>query len=270
VAKEQKNKGNKKLQQKRQREYSSRKIIRGTHHRLGGAGFKWSPTTRSQAPTNLSSSLLCSLLSGLLGGLLCRLSRRLSHPATLGGFEDLGLVDNGRSSSGGLARLGRVSLGPANRLLSSGGGGLLGGLGLLGLLSLLGLLGSRLLSSSSLGGSLLSSRLGGSFLLGKLHGSGRALGLKELALLNTSLDGLVELAVKGVGGGRSNLVVRLNIFLDRLAAATIALFQIQDSILDHITVGSVAGAGLLGGGGTGGGSLLGRHDEGGMGVGYLR
>ena len=44
------------------------------------------------------------------------------------------------------------------------------------------------------------------------------LGLKELALLNTSLDGLVELAVKGVGGGRSNLVVRLNIFLDRLAA----------------------------------------------------
>lgn len=58
-------------------------------------------------------------------------------------------------SSGGLARLGRVSLGPANRLLSSGGGGLLGGLGLLGLLSLLGLLGSRLLSSSSLGGSLL-------------------------------------------------------------------------------------------------------------------
>lgn len=99
-------------------------------------------------------------------------------------------------SSGGLARLGRVSLGPANRLLSSGGG-LLGGLGLLGLLgllSLLGLLGSRLLSSSSLGGSLLwtvlvivlyqfemsliktylSSRLGGSFLLGKLHGSGGA------------------------------------------------------------------------------------------------
>lgn len=38
----------------------------------------------------------------------------------------------------------------------------------------------------------------------------------------------------------------------------------------HTTVGSVARAGLLGGGGTGGGSLLGRHDEGGMGVGYLR
>lgn len=43
------------------------------------------------------------------------------------------------------------------------------------------------------------------------------LGLSELSLLNTSLDSLVELAVKGGLRGESNFVVGQYIFLDRLA-----------------------------------------------------
>jgi hypothetical protein len=43
-------------------------------------------------------------------------------------------------------------------------------------------------------------------------------GLDEIALLNTSLDRLVELAVKGVLRSRSQLIVCQHIFFDRLAA----------------------------------------------------
>lgn len=43
------------------------------------------------------------------------------------------------------------------------------------------------------------------------------LGLSELSLLNTGLDGLVELAVKSSLGDNGNFVVGQDIFLDRLA-----------------------------------------------------
>ena len=42
--------------------------------------------------------------------------------------------------------------------------------------------------------------------------------LGELALLNTGLDGLVELSVEGALGRESDLVVRRDILLDSLAA----------------------------------------------------
>lgn len=44
------------------------------------------------------------------------------------------------------------------------------------------------------------------------------LGLKEIALVNTNLDRLVELAIKGILGSRRKLVVGLDVFLDRLTA----------------------------------------------------
>jgi hypothetical protein len=44
------------------------------------------------------------------------------------------------------------------------------------------------------------------------------LGLKEITLLNTDLDRLVELAIKGILGSRRKLVVGLDVFLDRLTA----------------------------------------------------
>lgn len=44
------------------------------------------------------------------------------------------------------------------------------------------------------------------------------LGLKEIALVNTNLDRLVELAIKGILGCRRKLVVGLDVFLDRLTA----------------------------------------------------
>jgi len=44
------------------------------------------------------------------------------------------------------------------------------------------------------------------------------LGLGELALLNTGLDGLVELSVESALRGERDLVVRGNILLDSLAA----------------------------------------------------
>lgn len=43
------------------------------------------------------------------------------------------------------------------------------------------------------------------------------LGLSELALLNTGLDGLVELGVERALGREGDLVVRCNILLDSLA-----------------------------------------------------
>jgi hypothetical protein len=42
--------------------------------------------------------------------------------------------------------------------------------------------------------------------------------LSELILLNTGLDGLVELSIKDTLRDDADLVVRLNILLDRLAA----------------------------------------------------
>jgi len=47
---------------------------------------------------------------------------------------------------------------------------------------------------------------------------GLTLGLSELALLNTSLDGLVELSIKSGLGSNIDLVVGRNIFLDGLTA----------------------------------------------------
>lgn len=44
------------------------------------------------------------------------------------------------------------------------------------------------------------------------------LGLKEITLVNTNLDRLVELAIKGILGRRRKLVVGLDVFLDRLTA----------------------------------------------------
>lgn len=44
------------------------------------------------------------------------------------------------------------------------------------------------------------------------------LGLKEITLLNTNLDRLVELAIKGILRSRRKLVVGLDVFLDRLTA----------------------------------------------------
>jgi hypothetical protein len=44
------------------------------------------------------------------------------------------------------------------------------------------------------------------------------LGLGELILLNTGLDGLVELSIENTLGREVDLVVRLNILLDGLSA----------------------------------------------------
>lgn len=43
---------------------------------------------------------------------------------------------------------------------------------------------------------------------------GPTLGLKEITLLNTNLDRLVELAIKGILGSRRKFVVGLDVFLD--------------------------------------------------------
>lgn len=51
------------------------------------------------------------------------------------------------------------------------------------------------------------------------------LGLGEVTLLDTGLDGLVEHAIKGSLSSRRDLVVGLNIFLDGLAAVTSVSFE---------------------------------------------
>jgi hypothetical protein len=203
-------------------------------------------------------------------------SSGLGDTARLCLAQDLGLLNDSRSGNGSLAGLARVGLG----LSSSLGGSLLGsslGSSLLVAGSLSSLLGSSLLGGGFGGlGSLssgLSSRLRGRLgrglsrgldtrlLLSELHGARGTLRLREVALLHTSLDGLVELGIKGRLGGDVDLVVALNIFLQRLTAASVALFEIDDGILDHISVGAVSG-----GSGSrllsrcrGSGSFLGRH-----------
>jgi len=166
------------------------------------------------------------------------------------------LINNGRGSSGGLARLSGIGL-RLCRFLSrrgflgggSGGGACGGGWGRARLGS--GLLRSSLLRSSGL-------RSLGSILLCQLHGTRRTLRLSEVTLGDTILDGLVEVSIKCSCGGDIDCVVGLNVFLDRLSAAAIAFFKVEDSILNHILVGGMAGsAGLLGR--ASGGSFLGRH-----------
>ena len=68
--------------------------------------------------------------------------------------------------------------------------------------------------------SLLLSRLG--LLLGQLDGAGWALWLREVALLNTRLQSLVEQGVELGLGGRGNLVVGLDVFLDCLTAVDLS------------------------------------------------
>jgi hypothetical protein len=204
------------------------------------------------------------------GGLGSRCS--LGDSARLGLADDLGLLNDRRSGSGrGLAGLTGVGLGLGSSgllgggsLLSrsglGGGSGSLGGGGLLGTRrsSLLGGSGlsSRLLGSGGLLSSRLSGGLGSRLLLGQLHRTRGTLGLSELALLNTSLDGLVELSVESGLRRDVDLVVRRHILLNGLTAGTIALFQVDNGILDHITVGSVGrGGGLL----SHAGCFLGRH-----------
>lgn len=54
------------------------------------------------------------------------------------------------------------------------------------------------------------------------------LGLLEVALLGTEPQGLVEEAVEhGVGGG-GQVVVRLDVLLERLAAGSIAVLELQN------------------------------------------
>lgn len=123
------------------------------------------------------------------------------------GFRDTNLLGSG----------GRLSFGCSGLLRSSGrcllcGRLLLSGSGLLGCCGFL--LGSRLLRS----GSLLD--LGGRgrlVLLVQLDGTGRALGLNEVAIGNTALESLVELRVEVI----LNVEVGLDIFLDGLTALRI-------------------------------------------------
>jgi len=140
--------------------------------------------------------------------------------------------------------------------------------------SLLG--GGSLLGCSSLGGSLLGRRLlggrggrwllwcrlgGGSTLLGDLDWTRWALGLREIARLDTGFQAAVEHRVKDLGRGGAELVVGLDVFLDGLAAASIAILELDDGILDHVLVARVSGrsSSLLG---RSTGSFLGRHLDG--------
>lgn len=41
-------------------------------------------------------------------------------------------------------------------------------------------------------------------------------------------------------GSCAQVVVDLNVFLDRLATTTIAFFEVEDSLLDHILVGRMS------------------------------
>lgn len=58
---------------------------------------------------------------------------------------------------------------------------------------------------------------GGRFLRAEERDKALTLRLSELALLNTGLDGLVELGVERALGREGNLVVRSDILLDSLA-----------------------------------------------------
>lgn len=177
----------------------------------------------------------CFLWCGsLLGSRLCR----LSDTASLGlgqGRVLVGLGINVRYNAirrhiltPELTYLGGGFLGRSGSLLRSG---LLGGSGSLLLASSLGsssLLGSSLLGGGSLLDTLL---LGGrllrfGLLLSKLGAARRTLGLSKDALLNASLQGLVEERVEHVVRDSAQVVVGLDILLQGLTAGAIAVLEL--------------------------------------------
>jgi len=179
--------------------------------------------------------------SSLLGGGGLLLSRSLLLSGSGGSLLRSSLLCGSGLFSGSLL-LGR-------RLLLNGS--LLGGSGLLGG----GLLGGSLLSSLLLGSRLLLSGrlLGLGLLLGELGATRRTLGLLEDALVNASLQGLVEERVEHVVRDIES-VVCLDILLQGLTAGALSVLEVDNGISDHVLVAGVAR--LLRGGG------LGRHGEG--------